>query len=361
MKDKCRNKRVLFDLNHPADFHLFKRLMRQLEESGFSIRVVARDKECLHELLESEGVTFVSRGKGRHSLAGKYLYATWNLAVLLFQLIRFRPGISMSLSSPYLALLSSITGITCITYDDTDLNPRLLPLIKRSTCLLSPATYPHKFHDRHFHLPVFKELAYLHPTAFRVEKKGKGVFFRITRTDSVHHTSGSRLELNTLINKIEALSQQHPICLSSEVAVECDHIQSVRRADPLHIHRDLAGCKAFWGNSATMAAEAAVMGIPAIFVSAEKFAYISELEAYGLLFYYHPSQLQLSLEKLEQILTADLPGEQIRESHARMLKEKIDMTAFMTWLLENLPDSITILQKENGTSKQSIEATLNGE
>lgn len=361
MKNHQRKKRVLFDLNHPADFHLFKRLMRQLKESAYSIRVVARDKECLHELLESEGVAFISRGRGSHSLAGKYIYAAWNLAVLLFQLIRFRPGIAMSLSSPYLALLSSITGITCITYDDTDLNPRLLPLIRRSTCILSPATYPHKFHNNHFRLPVFKEMAYLHPTVFQADQESKDVFVRITRTDSVHHSHDSRLELDPLFEKIKLLSQQHPICLSSEVTLDSDHIDAVRRANPLHIHKDLAACRVFWGNSATMAAEAAVLGIPAIFVSAEKFAYISELEAYGLLFYFHPSQLQLSLEKLEQILAGNPSGEEFSEAHTRMLTEKIDITAFMAWLLEKLPDSITLLQKDQGTSKSSIEATLHGE
>ena len=346
MKYKRPKKRVFFDLNHPADFHFFKHLMSRMKSQGYAIKIVARDKECLQMLLDDAGIAYINRGRGKHTLAGKYLYAAWILMLLLIALIRFRPGIALSLSSPYLAILSRILGITCVTFDDTDDNPRLLPLIKKSTYLLSPATYPHKFHKGHFHLPALKELAYLHPALFKSDQERSGLFFRLTRTDSIHHSNASKLDQGVMLEKIKSLSRYHPVILSSETHPEQGGGRGIRRADPIHIHRDLATCRVCWGNSATMAAEAAVLGIPAIFVSAEKFAYINELEAYGLLFYYHPDDLNGSLEKLDAILAGDPPESHFLKSRDRLLSEKVDMKAFMTWFIETLPDSARIMEKE---------------
>ena len=297
-------------------------------------------------LLDDAGIAYTNRGRGKHTLLGKYIYAIWILVVLLIALMKFRPSIAMSLSSPYLVLLTRILGITCVTYDDTDYNPRLLPLIKKSKYLLTPATYPHRFHGGHFHVPALKELAYLHPAQFKHDQDRAGVFFRITRTDSIHHSLASRLELEPVLKKIEQLSQTTPLFLSTETDLDHFNNKFCRKSDPIHIHRDLASCSVFWGNSATMAAEAAVLGIPAIFVSAEKFAYIAELEAYGLLYHFHPEDLHSSLKKLDTILEGTSQGNEFLNARDLLLREKIDMMAFMVWFIETLPESARILEED---------------
>ena len=145
MRKKHRNKRIFFDLNHPADFHFFKYLFSRLSEQGYTYKIISRDKDCLQDLLINRDITFVSRGTGSHTLIGKYIFAIYILFLTLFILIRFRPELTISLSSPYLIAVSRILGIPSLTYDDTDDNPRLLPLIKKSDYIISPATYSHKF------------------------------------------------------------------------------------------------------------------------------------------------------------------------------------------------------------------------
>lgn len=346
MKQALAHKRILFDLNHPADFHFFKHLISHLKTRDYDIKVVARNKECLHLLLDKAGIVYTSRGRGKHSLPGKYLYALWILLLLFVALIRFRPGISLSLSSPYLAVLSRMLGIPCITFDDTDHNPRLLPLIKKSSYLLSPASYPHQFHQQHFHLPVLKELAYLHPQHFKPDKPGEGIFVRLTRTDSIHHSTASSLDERVVTAYFHKLSREHPVVLSSEKDREISENEKIRLADPTGIHRDLSACRVFWGNSATMAAEAAVLGIPAVFISAEKFAYITELEEYGLLYHFHPENLEASFSRIEALLAGNPPLSQFQESRERLLAEKLDMTAFLIWFVEALPESARRLETD---------------
>lgn len=346
MNKQKRNRKVLFDLNHPADFHFFKNLILRMQNQDYTLKVVARDKDCLHMLLDDAGIPYQSRGRGSHSLLGKYLFAMLILGRLFLQMLIFRPGMTLSLSSPYLALLSRFMGIPCVTFDDTDDNPRLLPLIRLSHYLVSPATYPHLFHQNHFRLPLFKELAYLHPTHFKMANKSSDIFFRITRTDSVHHTAASKLDLNLVMAKIHRIYLKYSIILSSEVHITPVDQATLRQANLTQIHNDLASCKVFWGNSATMAAEAAVMGIPSVFVGAEKFAYIRELEDYGLLYHYQPEELDLSFEKLTSLMNNDPPQDHFWNLRRQLLQEKIDTTSFLAWFVETLPESARILQED---------------
>jgi len=368
MKQRKSRKSALFDLNHPADFHFFKFLFRWMDQEGWEYRILARDKELLHELLDHALIPYASRGKGRKRLLGKYLYALRVLFQLGVLALRFRPVLGLSLSSPYLALTCRILHIPCLTYDDTDLNPRLLPLIRQSSHLLSPASYPHLFHQGHVRVPSFKELAYLHPEVFAMDRAPESnlpseklrapesdlpsdedlvrpahpgreaVFIRLTRTDSVHHSSRSRLDLARVLKRIHTLSDSYPLILSSELEVQASPSAKLTLARPLDIHTQLSACRAFWGNSATMAAEAAVLGVPAVFVSAEKFAYISELESYGLLFHFDPSELDASLEKLERLLRHPTP-EVFRRARQKLLDEKSAMTPLLIEWVEKIRKS----------------------
>jgi predicted glycosyltransferase len=274
---------------------------------------------------------------------------------MLVQLLRFKPGLTMSLSSPYLVLLSRFLRISSITFDDTDYNPRLLPIIRLSKYLFSPASYPHQFHAGHFRLPVFKELAYLHPNYFQIKARDPQVFFRITRTDSIHHSRASLLDLDKLRVKISEVRLTHKVLLSSELP-ELEFDKNIQFANPTEIHNDLSRCSAFWGNSATMAAEAAVLGIPSVFVGAEKFAYITELEKYGLLFHFQPEQLDLSIEKLQHLLAGHPLPDYFMEMRNQLLSEKIDMTSFLIWFVENLPDSSVLMEKQTDYIQRFVSA-----
>jgi len=345
MKTRSRNKRIIFDLNHPADFHFFKRLMGDLEDRGYKIRVIARDKDCLHTLLRHHGIKFISRGKGRHSITGKYLYAVFNVALLARQLIRFRPALSVSLSSPYLILASRIFSIKTLTYIDTDFNPRIFPFIRRAHYVFTPAGFQHTFHHNHFRLNTMKEMAYLAWDKAVHEKPGVGCFFRITRTDSVHHSPESGLDLTRIVELINNICQKYPCILSSEVPSLPGLSGQIEKANITEVHAQLQSCRVFWGNSATMAAEAALLGVPAIFVGAEKFSYLIELEEYGLLHCFHPSEVDSSVEKLKALLIQQPDrGEYIR-ALSRFCGGKIDITSFLLWFIENLPLSPNILRE----------------
>jgi predicted glycosyltransferase len=359
-----RHKRLLFDLNHPADFHFFRNLLTRLGQEGYTLRVIARDKECLHQLLDHAGIPYKNRGVGSHSLLGKYLYAGYILLLTLAVMVRFRPGLTLSLSSPYVITVSRFLGVPTLAFDDTDDNPRLLPLISKADFLFSPISYPHHFHKNHFYIHSFKELAYLHPGVFQAGEQGDGVFFRITRTDSIHHLRENWTNQPVIIREINRMSEKHPTYLSSETSIspKSGHntkgrnpnkkselfVERILIPDTVNIHGELYKCKVFWGNSATMAAEAAVLGIPAIFVGEKKFAYLKELENYGLVFCYSPDQVNESFSKLKELLL-DIPGNEVLgQCKEKMLSEKINITELLYWFVANLPTSAGIMRDDPG-------------
>jgi len=67
------------------------------------------------------------------------------------------------------------------------------------------------------------------------------------------------------------LNRTNGVILSTEIPFTSQGIDHIRKANPTNIHKELDSCGVFWGNSATMAAEAAVMGIPAVFVGDENY------------------------------------------------------------------------------------------
>lgn len=347
MKRKDRNRKFLFDLNHPADFHFFKNLFSYMRGKGYSYRIIARDKECLHALLHAEGISFISRGAGSHFLSGKYLYALYNLLLSFVHLVIFRPELTLSLSSPYLITISKLLHIPTMTYDDTDINPRLHPLIRRADYIFSPANYPHTFHKNHFHISTYKELAYLDPVDSMGNDDKHAIFFRMTRTDSVHHTSETFLNRNWIIQEINRISLNYTTFLSSETGALNDLSEKVLFPDVVDVHDVLKKCLVFWGNSATMATEAVILGIPAIFVGAERFAYINELEDHGLLYCFSPDEIEQSFSKLDDLISGSPSIESFMRSRDEMLNEKISITELLIWFIENLPDSVKILRNDS--------------
>ncbi len=103
------------------------------------------------------------------------------------------------------------------------------------------------------------------------------------------------------------------------------------------------------GDSQTIAAEKAVLGTPALrfndFVG--KIGYLEELEhKYGLTFGIKTSEPQRLFDKIEELINTPNLKEEWQKRRKKMLSEKIDVTAFMVWFIENYPESVKIMKEE---------------
>jgi len=103
------------------------------------------------------------------------------------------------------------------------------------------------------------------------------------------------------------------------------------------------------GDSQTMTSEAAVLGTPAIRMNSfvGRISYLEEEEhRYGLTYGFKPDQFDQMVLKIEELLKMPNLKQEWQKRRQKMLSEKIDVTAFMVWFVENYPDSVNIM-KEN--------------
>jgi predicted glycosyltransferase len=115
------------------------------------------------------------------------------------------------------------------------------------------------------------------------------------------------------------------------------------------MHDAIAFCSLLYGESATMASESAMLGVPSIYLDNTGRYYTTEQEEkYGLVFNYSESeddQVKSIAKAVELLETNDLLQEWTKRRD-RMLNDKIDVTVFLVWFIENWPESFNIL-KEN--------------
>ena len=78
-----------------------------------------------------------------------------------------------------------------------------------------------------------------------------------------------------------------------------------------------------------------------------KISILSELETkYELSYGISSSNSQALFGKINELLSMQDLKQKMQERRFRMLKDKIDVTAFFVWFIENYPQSI-IIMKEN--------------
>jgi hypothetical protein len=93
---------------------------------------------------------------------------------------------------------------------------------------------------------------------------------------------------------------------------------------------------------ATIASEAGVLGTPSIYVNSIERSYNQDQEKYGTVYNFRSGKGVL--EKAEQLLSEDKQA--TRENSRKLIKDKIDVTAFMVWFIKHYPDSFNTM-KEN--------------
>jgi predicted glycosyltransferase len=93
---------------------------------------------------------------------------------------------------------------------------------------------------------------------------------------------------------------------------------------------------------ATIASESGLLGSPAIYCSSIVRSYLEDQEKYGTVYNYRSGDG--IFEKIEKVIQEDKKLFKVRSE--KLLSDKIDVTAFMVWFVENYPQSFRAM-KEN--------------
>lgn len=339
--------KFLFDITHPAHVHFFKNSIRRLEALGHETLITSRYKDCTIDLLDELGLTHtpISRqGSGSALGMAKELFLR-NRA--LQRLIREeRPTKLAALGGTSASQAGLLTGTPSIIFYDTE-DARLQNLITYPFCtrIVVPECYQGWLPKRRgVRYPGFHELSYLAPEYFHPDRRkaianglnadGNTFFIRLVSWQASHDTGLKGWARETLLETVELLGQHGKVIISSEARLP-EELSHLSYSGPLkEVHHLLAFCRLYVGESATMASEAAIMGVPAIYAAPGFRGYISyQEERFGMArFVPEPTTSSIS-SACDEFLRMD--HDEIARRHQKMLSECMDVSRMITGILLN--------------------------
>lgn len=340
--------KVLYDMVHPADVHFFRHAIAHLLGRGDSVLVTSRHKDITVELLDALRIphrVISRRGRG---VGGLLLELGLRDGRLIRAARAYAPDVVVANNSPSAAHVGYWLGVPSLVFDDTEIHRlnRLLYL-PFATEVHSPDCFWLRLGDKHRLYPSYHALAYMHPARFRADaavlrRCGVVPGRRTVVVRFVENTASHDFGIRGLTDAakrylVEALGAWAKVIVSAESGSRRQSVVADRRLPPDAVHHLLGSADLFLGDSATMCAEAAVLGVPAIYLDNRGRGYTDELaRRYGLCFRFPTTALRDALAKAEAILRRRRPRAAFAEAHGRLLRDKIDPVRYQIAALDRL-------------------------
>jgi len=265
--------KYIFELNHPKHYYQFKYVMKRLQQDGHEIMVLARDKDVLLNVLDEEGVPYTIFGKHNKTMSAKIL-GTFSL-IKNYRAIakKFQPDVIVSKASWYGTFTAKRMGRKSVIFPDSEVvkvtNRYVVPLC---TKVVTPQSFQLNYGSKHFRVAGLFEDCYLSPQVYSadtsvVEKYGLKKPYAVVRFVgwfANHDVGNNGFTLQEKKDLVETISKNMTVYISSEKALP-DELMKYKLPTPASLIHDVLSCADLYiGDSQTMAAEAALLGTPAI-------------------------------------------------------------------------------------------------
>jgi uncharacterized protein len=354
--------RFLFYLGHPAHFHLFKNTIKSLKNKGHKVSVLIKKKDVLEDLLRDSNIEYINilphgRKDTKLGIALGVIKRDWRL---FWHCVFNRPNLLIGTSTE-IGHVGTLLRIPSINVNEDD--AAAVPLYAKisypwCTTILTPSVCNNgKWEYKAIKYNSYHELAYLHPNNFRPSKVIVEKYFpsdepyfliRFAKLKAHHDEGINGLDLSIALKIIDLLKPHGRVYITSERTIEPE-LEDYRIAiNPLDMHHVMAFAQLYIGDSQTMAAEAGVLGVPFVrfndFVG--RIGYLRDLEdnyrlGYGIL----PSYPSLLIDKVSELLAMHNRREVFLTRRNKMLEEKIDAQKFLSWFIQEYPNSVKTMRE----------------
>lgn len=344
--------RVLIDIGHPAQVHQFKHIYAELCSKGYDVLFTTKDKDIALYLLNSYKIPYRNLGKPKKGLIKKILYIPAS-CFRFYQVVRFfKPDIVLSRFSFHASWVSFLLRKKHIGFTDTEhvgwADTLTVPFVKAK---LTAFSYYKDLGKNHFRFSGNIELFYLHPNRFSpdrsildflgVKENEKYAIVRFVSWDAHHDVGESGLSLKQKQELVKKLGEQARIFISSEKEIPDEFKDKQINIPPEKMHDAMFYSSLYVGEGGTMASESAVLGTPSVYINSLNMGYIQEEIDAGLIFRYTDGDE--AIRKSLELIKLD-NKEVFCEISKDFLKQKIDVTAFTVWFVENYPHSVRIMK-----------------
>lgn len=331
--------RIVVDIGHPAHVHFFKHFISESRQKGHEIFITAADKDIALQLLDDYKMEYTKLGSTGKSLIRKII----SIPILdykLWQAVKsFKPDLFMGLASIRATHIAKLLGKHSIIFNDTEATIKehflYYPFADR---VVSPRCFGRDFGKKHVRYDGYHELAYLHPDRFEPNPKvldelgigrhEKIYIVRFIAWEATHDIGQKGFDVEGKRNIIKRLNKEGRVIITSEGELPDDLVQYQMSISPTKMHDVLAFSSLYIGEGATMASEAAVLGVPVVFLSTLVHNYLHEqAEKYELIHVFN--QQRPAIVKMRELLEQKDLKEEYQRRRQVMLADKVDVTQFM--------------------------------
>lgn len=350
--------RILIHIGHPAHVHFFKYFIWTMQKKGHEVLITATDKDVALRLLDTYGLKYMCVGKSQKNPIAKIMdlitadYRLWKIAR------RFGPDIFVGQGSITTAHVSALLRKPSIIFDDTEHSREQYYLYAPFVNVIcTPSCFNRDLGKKQIRYNGYKELAYLHhdyftpdPSTlgnFGLKEDDKFIIVRFVAWEASHDIGQSGLDMSAKRTLVEELEKYARVFITSESQLPEEFEKYRITLPPERMHDLLYYATLYVGEGGTMATEAAMLGIPSIFVStlAQYCGNFEELEKkYGLIYSY-AAQEEAITKAIELLRNKDSKREW-QKKRERMLADKIDVTQFMVDFVENYPESFAGMKRD---------------
>lgn len=354
-------KTFLVQLNHPAHFYLFKNVIENLKKKN-NVIIVAKQKDILFQLLDIYKYDYYKiSNKYRRKNIPSILGGLVERDKQLFHILKKNKPDLMFGTSPEIGHLTRLTGIPSIFFGEDDVNLNLSMYMGSIICypffssIISPVGVNNKqWNKKTIFYSGFQKLAYLHPKVFHPDRSKVHVprniryfIIRFSALNAYHDKLITGIDYILLDSIISYLNSFGQILITSEKEIPIKYEKYLFKGSIDLMHHYLNYADLFIGDSQSMAVEAAVLGVPGIryndFVG--KITVLNQLEdQYKLAFGIKSGLKQELLNKIKYLVETPRIKEEFMGRKEKMLTEKIVVSKFFVWLIENYPESIKEMQ-----------------
>ena len=353
--------KLLFYFGHPAHFHLFKNIVEGLRKRGHSTKILIKKKDILENLLAGSNYDFINilpEGRKDSKIGIAIGLIKRCLKMSLFCL-KNRPDLLIGTSAE-MSHVGKLLGIPSINVNEDDAN--VVPLYSKlayplASEILTPESCNNcKWESKSLKYAGYHELTYLHPAIFKPDRSKLPSYFQTAppyfiirfAKFTAHHDQGiNGINANVAEKIIKILEPHGRVFITSERELEPQFEKYRITINPLDIHHAMYFATMYIGDSQTMAAEAGVLGTPFIryndFVG--RIGYLKEIEEkYEMGYGIKPIEPEKLYNKIRELLDTPNLKEVWQNRRQKMLSDKINVTAFMVWFIENYPQSMRIMR-----------------
>jgi len=351
---------IYLDVVTPAQVNFFKNIISQLKKRGHNVQLSIHPQRTTLLLSNELGLQYSVVGVHHKRYFRKLMGLITNVKKSYSNMMHFNPNLVVG--TMYAIYASKLLSIPSIEFEDDEVirSQRLLQ-IPFLNAIITPEKFRKDFGEKHIRMKGYKELAYLHPKYFKpdksilndigIKKDENYVIIRLNTWDAYHDIGQTGFSYKQVARFIKEAEKYGKIFISTERSLP-KPLDRYRINIPFSkIHHAISHATLLVSDTQTMTTEAAMLGTPAIrcnsFVGPKDMSNFIELEQrYGLIYNYQEPERAIK-RALELIQQPALKREWAKKRE-RLLKDKIDVTAFVTWFTENYPESFKIMKENPG-------------